>query len=146
MDVVFHGSSVSDLKLLNTTQHSKKDGYKFNGLQAVCASFYLGVAAAFVHNLIKDSACRRSFENGRFTIREVYKGGFFENYPDLPGSIYILPANNFHYDNDCWGAAGENLEVICHNPVAPIEEIKFSSIHAFLLKLRDSGVIDIRLL
>ena len=88
------------------------------------------VAAIFLGRLGGDFTCASGIYQGKPYLCERFAGAFDRRYGSVVGSIYVLPATHF-----LAGQTSYSKDLVCSQPVAPLEEIKIASAKGYLLRL-----------
>lgn len=134
MKYVYHGSSISNLKIIkpNESTHMKKWVY-------ACAS--KAISIIFLSPLGNDLYYSLSGDGINYPVELVErKKGMFKKIFDCSGYIYKLDATNFKSGQTSWTA-----ELVSDKEEKVVETIYIENVYKELIKLNEEGLIKIYL-
>lgn len=129
MQKIFHGSSISDLKVLKPKEAGHKESYVYATTKhALACVFCANPRSSLEFRLGED-------ENEEIVFCEKFEGVFDKYYKNLKASLYILNSEDFK--------SLPNLhprEVVSDNKVTILDEIVIQDMKDYLLNLEEEGL------
>jgi len=132
---VYHASQVQGLKRIVPRRSTHGQPWIYATRDPVMAAVFLGTRGG-------DFTCAvgRDPEIGKPFICERFAGAFELRYANVQGSIYVLPGEKFVAGKTSW-----DEELVCAEPVTPLEEIRIADAKNYLLELARAGELIIKL-
>ena len=131
---VYHASRVQGLKRIVPRRSTHGQPWIYATRDPVMAAVFLGMEGGdFTCAVGRDPGTGKPFICVRFA------GAFELRYAGVRGSIYILPGEKFLAGKTSW-----DEELVCAEPVTPLEEIKVADAKSHLLELAHAGELIIK--